>query len=228
MTDASGERRNRIFAAVRGRLGVGAAAPGRAAAAAQRIASPPSHPVPQRARQDEAQLRTLFIEQLRAVSATVLTVDQAADVPTAIAAYLRGNNLPLEVRAGSDPWLAGLAWSREPALNVKAGRAEPGDEVGMTRALAGVAETGTLVMAAGPDNPVTVNFLPETSVIVIPADALVGPYEAAFDKVRARYGKGVMPRTLNLISGPSRTADVGGRLVTGAHGPRRLCVVLVG
>jgi L-lactate dehydrogenase complex protein LldG len=37
-----------------------------------------------------------------------------------------------------------------------------------------------------------------------------------------------MPRTLNLVSGPSRTADIGGRIVIGAHGPRRLMVVIVG
>ena len=39
--------------------------------------------------------------------------------------------------------------------------------------------------------------------------------------------RGAMPRTVNLISGPSRTADIGGQLVMGAHGPRRLCVILV-
>jgi L-lactate dehydrogenase complex protein LldG len=36
-----------------------------------------------------------------------------------------------------------------------------------------------------------------------------------------------MPRTVNFVSGPSRTADIGGQLVMGAHGPRRLCVILV-
>jgi L-lactate utilization protein LutC len=36
-----------------------------------------------------------------------------------------------------------------------------------------------------------------------------------------------MPRTLNFISGPSRTADIGGKLVVGAHGPQRLCVIIV-
>jgi L-lactate dehydrogenase complex protein LldG len=94
--------------------------------------------------------------------------------------------------------------------------------------VAGIAETGTLMLASGPDNPVTVTFLPETSIVVLRRDDLVGPYEAAFGQIRARYGRGAMPRTVNLVSGPSRTADVGGRLVTGAHGPRRFCVVIVG
>jgi L-lactate dehydrogenase complex protein LldG len=183
--------------------------------------------VPERARQGAAGLEALLMAQLRAVNATVLEAASEAAVPGVIATYLRGQNLPLKMRAGADPWLSGIDWSQEPALSIETGRAEPADEVGLTHAVAGVAETGTLVLASGPENPVTITFLPETSIILVRAGDLVGPYEAAFDRVRERYGRGAMPRTLNLVSGPSRTADVGGRLVTGAHGPRRLCVVLV-
>jgi L-lactate dehydrogenase complex protein LldG len=100
--------------------------------------------------------------------------------------------------------------------------------VGLSHAVAGIAETGTLMLASGPENPVTITFLPETSIVVLRASDLVGPYEPAFDRIRERYGRGIMPRTLNFVSGASRTADVGGRLVMGAHGPRRFCVVIVG
>ena len=86
---------------------------------------------------------------------------------------------------------------------------------------------GPLVMASGADNPVTLNFLPETHVVVVEDKALVGGYEGAWEKIRSRFGRRVMPRTVNFISGPSRTADIGGQLVMGAHGPRRLCVILV-
>jgi L-lactate dehydrogenase complex protein LldG len=58
---------------------------------------------------------------------------------------------------------------------------------------------------------------------------VVGPLEDALVKVRARPEAAAgMPRTLNLISGPSRSADIGGVPVLGAHGPRRLCVIVVG
>ncbi|MDX2155971.1 MAG: lactate utilization protein C [Hyphomicrobiaceae bacterium] len=228
MSDAGTGRRATVLNAIRGRLGRGAAMPGRMEAVAERLARQPPHLVPERARQDRVRLKALFADQLRAVSATVVEAAGPAEVPAAIAAYLRSANLPLTVRAGGDPWLEALDWRSEPALTLASGRAQPADEVGLTKAVAGVAETGTLVMASGTDNPVTVNFLPETSIIVLRESDLVGPYEQAFDKVRAKLGRGTMPRTLNLISGPSRTADVGGRLVTGAHGPRRLCVVVVG
>ena len=72
---------------------------------------------------------------------------------------------------------------------------------------------------------IAVAMLPRLGVVR--AADIIGNYEKAFDKVRALLGRGVMPRTLNLISGPSRTADIGGRLVVGAHGPRRLCVLIV-
>ena len=39
---------------------------------------------------------------------------------------------------------------------------------------------------------------------------------------------GTMPRTLNLVTGASRTGDIGGRIVMGAHGPRRVAVFLLG
>jgi L-lactate dehydrogenase complex protein LldG len=49
-----------------------------------------------------------------------------------------------------------------------------------------------------------------------------------FAKLRGIYGKGGAPRTLNFITGPSRSADIEQTLLLGAHGPRRLHIVVVG
>jgi L-lactate dehydrogenase complex protein LldG len=46
--------------------------------------------------------------------------------------------------------------------------------------------------------------------------------------LRAKFGEAVMPRTVNLITGPSRTGDIEQTIVLGAHGPRRLHIILVG
>ncbi len=221
-------RREKVLGSIRTRLGGGGAGGGRSATVTARLADQPPHLVPERARQDAAGLKALFAAQLRAGNATVLGAASDAELPSVIATYLRSQNLPMGLRAGGDARFTAIDWSSEPSISIARGPAEPSDEVGLTHALAGVAETGTLVLASGTENPVTVTFLPETSIIVVRASDLIGPYEEAFDRVRARYGRGTMPRTLNLVSGPSRTADVGGRLVTGAHGPRRLCVVIVG
>ena len=173
------------------------------------------------------ELRQLFRTFLEGQSATVIEAASAAEVPAAVAGYLRSTNLPLRVRVGDDAYLEALPWKSEPALERKRGPAAGDDEVGLSHAAAAVAETGTLVLASGADNPVTITFLPETSIVVVEDKDLVGGYEGAWEKVRARFGAGAMPRTVNFVSGPSRTADIGGQLVMGAHGPRRLCVMLV-
>jgi len=100
--------------------------------------------------------------------------------------------------------------------------------VGRSDALVAAAETGTLVLVSGADNPTTLSFLPETHFILIRASDVVGSYEEAFDRLRAIYGEGSLPRTVNLISGPSRTADIEQTIVRGAHGPKRLHVVILG
>lgn len=219
--------REQIFAKVRAALADGAPLDQRRKAVTARLAGPPRHPLPERINKTPQELAKLFNVMLKACLAQVVEVDSADAIPTAVSAYLRGQNLPQRVRLGDDTYLAALPWSKEPALERKAGRADGADAVGISHATAGVAETGTIVMASGADNPVTLNFLPETHIVVVEEKDIVGPYEEALAKVAARFGKGKMPRTVNMISGPSRSADIGGRLVIGAHGPRQLCVIIV-
>jgi L-lactate dehydrogenase complex protein LldG len=199
----------------------------RQSAVRERLASRKPHLIPARVAKPAQELKVLFRSFLEVQSATVIEVGSPDAVPASIAHYLRASNLPQRLRMGEDAYLARLPWSKEPNLERRSGRARPDDEVGLSRALSAVAETGTLALASGADNPVTLTFLPETQIVVIRARDIVGPYESAFEGIRSRSGSGPLPRTLNLVSGPSRTADVGGRLVTGAHGPRRLCVIIV-
>ncbi|HZW47876.1 MAG TPA: LUD domain-containing protein, partial [Microvirga sp.] len=59
------------------------------------------------------------------------------------------------------------------------------------------------------------------------AKDIQGDYETLWQKIRFAYGKGTMPRTVNWITGPSRSGDIEQTLLLGAHGPRRLHVLLV-
>jgi L-lactate utilization protein LutC len=96
----------------------------------------------------------------------------------------------------------------------------------VTSALCGIAETGTLMLVSGEQNPTSLNFLPDYHIVVLRSDQLVPRMEDAWDTLRASFAQ--MPRTVNFISGPSKTADVEQTVEYGAHGPRCLHVVLVG
>jgi L-lactate dehydrogenase complex protein LldG len=196
-------------------------------AVADRIASPPKHPLPARTQHSAHDLREQFRSFLEGQSATVIDVATIDAIPATVANYLRDKNLALRLRMGTDPVLAKLPWHKEPALERLSGAAAGTDDAGLSVARAGVSETGTLVLTSGPDNPVTINFLPETHIVVLAESDIVGAYEHAWTKIRGHFGAGQMPRTVNFISGPSRTADIASKLVMGAHGPRRLCVILV-
>jgi L-lactate dehydrogenase complex protein LldG len=121
-----------------------------------------------------------------------------------------------------------MPWERAPNLICLRGDAAPADEAGLSHALAGVAETATLVLASGPENPTSLAFLPETHVVAVAENSVVDSFEDAIERVRAHFGRRLLPRALNLVSGPSSTGDIGGQIVKGAHGPRRLTVIVYG
>ena len=220
--------RERVFDAIRFHLSDETPIKTRRDAVAERLAKRPRGLTPERVRKSAPELRALLKSYLLGQSATVLEVADAGAVPSAIANYLRGNNLALRVRSGTDDYLAALPWSKEPSLDRDLGPATSETSTGLAHAFAGIAETGTLALASGVANPVTLNFLPETHIVVLEAGAIVPAYEDALARVRRAFGDRQMPRTVNFISGPSRTGDIGGQLVMGAHGPRRLCVIIVG
>ena len=183
--------------------------------------------VPQRGCLEGEALLSLFSSQAERVDATVERVATDAEVPEAVAEYLKRNNLPPRVRIAPHPDIQALPWAEKaPLLEVAEGRADPQDLVSVTPAFAAVAETGTLVLHSGPQTPTTLNFLPENHVVVVRASQVVGAYEEVWDRLRAA-NPAALPRTVNMITGPSRTGDIEQRLELGAHGPRRLHIVLI-
>jgi L-lactate dehydrogenase complex protein LldG len=226
--------------AIFGRLRAGLA--GRDDAAARRavtarIAERRPNLVPERAAVAGRERIKAFVAMAEEVSATVARVGSLAGVPGAVADYLRQNNLPARGAIAPHPTLDAMPWEGRPMLQFRRDRAQPFDEVGVAMAFAGVAETGTLLLHSGAESPTTINFLPETHVVVLRAADIVGGYEEAFQRLRAAHGaalaagrfarKTMLPRTVNFITGPSRSADIEQTLQLGAHGPRRLHIVLV-
>jgi L-lactate dehydrogenase complex protein LldG len=166
----------------------------------------------------------LFVTMAEAVQTSVTRVASAYEVPGEVARYLAAENLPAEIKMAPDTRMDDLPWSERPLLQVRRGKAEPGDAVSLTPCLAAVAETGTLMLVSGEATPTTLNFLPDTHIVVLHAGQVVASYEDGWDLLRTREG---LPRTVNFITGPSRTGDIEQRIELGAHGPRRLHVILV-
>ena len=156
-------------------------------------------------------------------AANVVRVRAWDRVPGAVQEILRGENYAARLVMAPDPHLSALPWAAR-TLEVREGRAEADDQVSLGRALVGIAETGTLMLASGPQSPTTLGFLPEMHVVALAAEDIVGAYEDGWARLRA---KGPMPRTVNFITGPSRSADIEQTLQMGAHGPRKLAIVIV-
>lgn len=219
--------REQVLANVRRSLGVTGVESPRRRIVEDRLATHPTGVIPDRAAgRTRAEQVRLFVAMAEEAAASVAVVRSELDVPGEIAGWLRDANYGPQLRSGDDPRLARLDWAGA-GLAVETGRSFGDDRTCVSAAFGGVAETGTLVLHSGPDNPTTLNFLPDNHVVVVEAADLVATYEDIWARVRTRFGAGAMPRTVNWITGPSRSADIEQTLLMGAHGPKRLHIVLI-
>jgi L-lactate dehydrogenase complex protein LldG len=192
-------------------------------AVSERLANPRPGIIPARADLDLPGRIALFTSQAEAVQTSVQRLRGYAQVPAAIVDYLRAKNLPMRLVMAADPLLDRADW---PAmLEIRRGRAEDADAIGLTTAFAGIAETGTLMLLSDHEHPTTLAFLPETSIIVLAADRVLRAYEDGLRLLRQEQG--VLPRSINFVTGPSRSGDIEQTIQLGAHGPKRLLVLLV-
>jgi len=90
-----------------------------------------------------------------------------------------------------------------------------------------VAQTASVLVSTRSAGGRALSVLPEHHVVVATADQLIADLPSAMRLVRDRYGDD-LPSYACLITGPSRTGDIERILVLGAHGPKRLTVLLVG
>ncbi len=177
-------------------------------------------PIPELARA-EGQARTAqFVAKAEAADATVSRVVGPEALPEALAAELRARNLPAAIRMGDDP-LFKRDWG---GLEVSHGPGRLEEPATLSRAHLASAETGTLLLASGPENPVTLTFLGETHFVALREADICAGYEELWARWRAT---GADPRTVNLVTGPSRSADIGQTLQLGAHGPVALHIFLM-
>ena len=164
-----------------------------------------------------------FLRRATDMSSTVERIAALDEAPSAVARYLKTVDA-VPATAVCWPEFAMQGWA-EAGLTVESRPTVGHDALGITGCSCAIAETGTLVLVSGTETPTATFLLPESHVAIVRAGQIVPAMEDAFARLRA---EGALPRGVSLVSGPSRTGDIEQTTVLGAHGPRRLHILLVG
>ena len=223
MSDA----RNAIFAKIK----AADAKRGKAAApeAKSRLETPPPQLVPAIGKPAPEEARDLFITKAIELGCTVADCPSFEEVPEKVSAYLIEQESPQQVILPVDEELSSLGWlAAGLSVSAQTGSDALDGNTSVTRAIAGVAETGAVAVASSSKYPVSLGLLPDRHIFVLKVDEITGGYEDVWKVARAAKDNQGMSRALNLVGGPSRTADIEATLVMGAHGPRTVHIILIG
>jgi L-lactate dehydrogenase complex protein LldG len=98
-------------------------------------------------------------------------------------------------------------------------------DFGITGADYALADTGSLVMIASPEEARLISLLPPAHIALVRKDRILTGLDELFALVPKPSDR---TSSMVLITGPSRTADIEQILVRGVHGPGRLTVIAVG
>ncbi|WP_139247743.1 LUD domain-containing protein [Hyphomicrobium sp. CS1GBMeth3] len=212
----SGSRRDDMLARIRDALGRPQRSEETVTELEHRLNQPPAGPRP---RLDDDRLGQ-FVAKAEANLITVERIASLQMLVPSVQALLPQSSEPPDISVA--PALEHLGWPSDWHINIGAGRKK--EPLSVTMAVAGIAETGSVVLQSDSASPTTLNFLPDTHVIVLKTSDIVAYPEDAWALVRSKGAD--WPRTVNIISGPSRTADVGGIIVRPAHGPKSVHLIL--
>jgi L-lactate dehydrogenase complex protein LldG len=165
-----------------------------------------------------------FIAKAKASVAEIHEIASPDDAPETIMAILRTGGLAAQLHIPPVSPLNALPWHRTPGLAILP---EPpgGNGSGFSLADYGIAETGTLVFFSGPRSASSWHFRPGREFVLLPRSGIVPRLE---DIIALLTAPRRMPATLNLITGPSRTADIEQTIELGAHGPRVVDILIAG
>ena len=195
--------------------------------AAKGTAAPPAHTPGYRHRwdADRGELTARFIQRLSDYHVTVLRARSDVDVREVAAATLDQRGIVSLVIPHDLP----MSW--------RSAHPEPREDLGlgyedleaaqgaMTGSLLGIAETGTVVLDAGPgQGRRALTLLPDYHLCIVRESSLVGIMPEALAILHPRVVHGA---PVTFFSGPSATADIELDRVEGVHGPRTLDVILV-
>jgi len=164
-----------------------------------------------------------FIRGLEKVFATYSIVSSNAEVKKEVEKYLQQQDTTGDLVVTGSVRDAGLLEGSTFNLVDAPTRGEESSAI--TLAYAGIAETGSLVLLSGADSPVTTNFLADNFICILRQADLLNDMESLWSRIKKEQRP--IPRAINIVTGPSRTADVEQTIQFGAHGPRRVHVIIL-
>jgi len=142
--------------------------------------------------------------------------EQGRVLLNALAGYVAEHQAAEQPSAAIDAQLVTTALSKEELFTAV--------DAGFSVASAGLAETGSLLLETGPQEPRALSLVPPLNIILLNASAITASF---LTLVQAHKLPAHMPTNVLLISGPSKTADIQQTLAYGAHGPKELIVLLL-
>ena len=163
-----------------------------------------------------------FAARARSSAADVYEIASLEDAPEAIWSILVAKQPETRLHFLRESPVAALPWQRAPGLTLTSERPS-GLETAVSIADFGIAETGTVVFFSGERSASSWHFLPGREIVLVRRDTIVPRLENVIESLSSRRD---MPATVNLVTGPSRTADIEQTIERGAHGPRELCIII--
>ncbi|HYY44982.1 MAG TPA: lactate utilization protein [Actinomycetota bacterium] len=184
--------------------------------------------VPEWAPRIDGNLEERFAEEIRAIDGHAYRAgkSEAGEVLEGILNQLRAHTVLITEEETLPPGVpeAAAASGREVVTWAQGGRKGAARaDVGVTSARWAIAETGTVVIDATAEAGRSPSLLPRTHVCFVHSPRLVATTTKFFEAL-AREGR--RSSNVTLITGPSKSADIGNELVQGVHGPGEVHVVL--
>lgn len=179
--------------------------------------------IPKRGQLPRGEQVALFKSMAEEASAVLISVEYETEIAAVCSTLLREKGIKKLIVADEES-INQQNWPDD--IQIEHRPCQIGDEASLTASFAGIAETGTLMLHSKANSPTTLNFLPDHHFVILRKSDIVGVYEEAWKKLREQT-QGAMPRTVNMITGPSRSADIEQKLQMGAHGPKDLYIVLL-
>ncbi|QPC81372.1 lactate utilization protein [Phototrophicus methaneseepsis] len=185
------------------------------------------HMVPQAAQMSPAELQVLFMQELDLLGCTVYCPPDDEDAIAHILEMLEGDEKVLSWEETYLP-LGGLHDALAANGVTVAAYNDGNVRVGVTGVAAALAATGSLLLSSGEGRYRLTSLLPDLHIAVVDAAQIVADFETWIAQQKAA-GLPAFHDASNtfLITGPSKTADIAQILIKGAHGPRKVHVVLM-